>query len=97
MVSIVSELLRQDRLVVVEDLAVSQPKTKELVQKLTGLNLQKTLLVTEFPDLDLYLSARNLPNVYVCEQAAVDPYSLVGVDHVCITVNALKQLEERLS
>jgi len=97
MVSIVSELIRQDRLVVVEDLSLSAPKTKELVVKLKELDLNKTLLVTEYPDLDLYLAARNLPNVYVCEQAAVDPYSLVGVDKVCVTVSALRKLEERLS
>lgn len=96
-VSIISELIRQERLLIVDDLTMQQPKTKELASKLQELGLRKTLLVTEHPELDLYLAARNMPNVYVCEQAAIDPYSLIGVDKVCITVAALKQLEERLS
>lgn len=97
MVSILSELLRQDRLVVVEELKVAEPKTKLLVEKLKTLSLGKTLIVTVEPDLDLYLAARNLPGVYICEQAAVDPLSLIAVDKVCITVAALKALDERMA
>jgi large subunit ribosomal protein L4 len=95
--SILSELLRQDRLVAVDEFNVSAPKTKELAQKLSGLGLTNVLVVTEAPDDALYLAARNMHDVDVCSVEQVDPASLVGFDKVLMTVAAIKRLEERLA
>lgn len=97
MCSILSELVRQDRLVAVESFSVKAPKTKDLAGKLSKLSLDNVLIVTEDPDDNLYLSARNLPRVAVCDVANADPVSLVGFDKVLMTSAALKQMEERLS
>ncbi len=97
MCSILSELVRQDRLVAVDSFSVKAPKTKDLAGKLSELSLNNVLIVTEDPDDNLYLSARNLPNVAVCDVAHTDPVSLVGFDKVLMTSAALKQMEERLS
>lgn len=97
MCSILSELVRQDRLVAVESFSVNAPKTKDLAGKLSELSLDNVLIVTEDPDDNLYLSARNLPRVAVCDVANADPVSLVGFDKVLMTSAALKQMEERLS
>jgi len=94
--SIFSELARQDRLVVVDDLAIKEPKTKLLLKALDGLGLQGALLVTEEVTENLYLAARNLHKVNVVDAAGVDPVSLVGSDKVVITVPALKKIEELL-
>ncbi len=95
--SILSELVRQDRLVVVDSFAVSAAKTKELVAKLKELDLDNVLIVHEDPDENLYLAARNLPKVDVVDTSITDPVSLVGFDKVLMTVAALKQFEERLA
>jgi large subunit ribosomal protein L4 len=95
--SILSELVRQDRLVAVESIAVDAPKTRELVAKLKELGADNALIVSDMPDDNLFLAARNLPHVAVCDAAGADPVSLVGFDKVVITANALKQLEERLA
>jgi large subunit ribosomal protein L4 len=95
--SILSELVRQDRLVAVKDFAVDAPKTKGLVDKLDALGVENALIITEEPDDNLYLATRNLPRVAVCDAAGADPVSLVGFDKVVITMAALKQLEERLA
>ena len=95
--SILSELVRQDRLVVVDDFAVSSAKTKELVGKLNELDLDNVLIVHEDPDENLYLAARNLAKVDVVDTSITDPVSLVGFDKVLMTVAALKQFEERLA
>lgn len=95
--SIMSELVRQDRLIVVEQFSVTAPKTKELLVQLKTLNLQDVLIVTDKEDISLYLAARNLYHVDVCESSAVDPVSLVSAEKVLITVPALKQLEERFA
>lgn len=97
MCSILSELVRQDRLVAVESFAVKAAKTKDLAGKLSKLSLDNVLIVTEDPDDNLYLSARNLPKVAVCDVASADPVSLVGFDKVLMTSAALKRMEERLS
>jgi large subunit ribosomal protein L4 len=94
--SILSELVRQDRLVIVEDLQVSAPKTKDLVGKLRDLGLQDVLVVTEEGDENLYLAARNLYKVGVCDVAAVDPVSLIGFEKVLMTVGAVRRVEEWL-
>ena len=95
--SILSELARNDRLVVVEDITVDAAKTKQLLGKLTDLGVSKTLIVTETGDEKLYLSARNLPNVEVSDVAGLNPVNLVRYEHVVITVGAVRAIEEWLS
>ena len=94
--SILSELARQQRLVVVDELALEQPKTKLLVKALDGLGLDKALLIAEDVSENLYLASRNLPKVNVVDVAGVDPVSLIAADKVVITVPALKRFEELL-
>ena len=94
--SILSELVRQERLVVVENFAVETPKTKELVAKLNGLELKDVLIVTPEVDENLFLSARNLYKVDVRDVDGIDPVSLVGFEKVLMTASAVKQLEEML-
>ncbi len=95
--SILSELLRQDRLVVVESIDVDQPKTKSMIGKLKEYNLTAdVLVVSEEVGENLYLAARNLPRVNVCDVAGADPVSLIAHDKVLITVPALKKFEELL-
>lgn len=94
--AILSELARLNRLVVVEDFAVPAPKTKQLAEKLKGLNVNDVLIVTEEVDENLFLSARNMHNVGVCDVAAVDPVSLVGFENVVMTVGAVRRFEEWL-
>jgi len=93
---ILSELIRQERLVVVENIAVDAPKTKALVSKLKEMDLQNVLIVTETTDTNLYLSARNIPHVDVRDVQGTDPVSLISFDKVLMTVDALKQFEEAL-
>ena len=94
--SILSELVRQERLVVVEDFAVDAPKTKALVSKLGGLGLSDVLIVTDSLDENLYLAARNLPHVDVRDVQGSDPVSLIAYDKVLVTVSAVKKFEELL-
>ena len=89
--SILSELVRQERLVAIEEFVVDAPKTKQVAAKLKELNLEKVLIVTEEIDEKLYLAARNLPHVDVVDVAAADPVSLVAFDKVLITVSALRK------
>jgi large subunit ribosomal protein L4 len=95
--SILSELVRQDRLVITEEFKLDEPKTRAMVSKLRDLGLENVLIVTEEVTEALYLSARNLPDVDVRDTAAVDPVSLVGFDKVLMTVPALRRIEEWLS
>ena len=92
---ILSELVRQERLVVVENMALETPKTKVLTAQLKeqGL-LDNTLIVSEDVDQNLYLASRNIPRVDVCDAAGLDPLSLVAFDKIVVTVPALKKLEE---
>lgn len=94
--SIVSELARQDRLLVVESFDLDAPKTKGLVDKLGGLGLQDVLIVSDEISQNLYLSSRNLHRVDVCDTAAIDPVSLLRHEKVVMTVSAVKQIEEML-
>jgi len=97
MQSIFSELVRQERLVVVTDFAISEPKTKELVSKLTPLGLLNHVLIIDKDASDnLYLSARNLINVEVRDSKEVDPVCLLKYKKVLITVEAIKQVEGML-
>lgn len=95
--SILSELVRQDRLVVVENFGVDAPKTRELATRLGDLALDRVLIVHHSPDENLYLAARNLPGVDVVDTTIADPVSLVGFDKILMTVAALRQFEERLA
>lgn len=95
--SILSELVRQERLVAVDTFGVKKPKTSELLGKLQKLGLESALIVTVEPDDNLYLAARNLPKVAVCDAEGADPVSLVGFDKVLVTKDALKKIEERLA
>jgi large subunit ribosomal protein L4 len=95
--SILSELVRQDRLVVVEKFGVEQPKTKELLAKLKELELNDVLIVTPEVDENLFLSARNLYKVDVRDVQGIDPVSLIAFEKVLMTADAVKQLEEALA
>ena len=95
MCSILSELIRQERLVAVSDFAVEAPKTKLLNEKLSGMGLDgKVLVVTAAEDASLVLASRNMKNVDVVEAKRIDPVSLVGFDKVVVTADAIKQVEE---
>lgn len=94
---ILSELVRQDRLLVVDDFSVGGPKTKDLVAKLKGLGLSNALIVTENLDENLFLAARNVPYIDVRDAAGIDPVALIAFDKVLVTVSALKQVEESLA
>ncbi|MBL4712430.1 MAG: 50S ribosomal protein L4 [Gammaproteobacteria bacterium] len=95
--SMLSELNRQQRLIVVEDITVDAPKTKQMTAKLADLGVSKTLIVTETGDESLYLSARNLHHVEVCDVAGMNPVNLVRYDHVVVTVGAVRAIEEQLA
>lgn len=95
--SILSELVRQERLIVTESMDIEAPKTNILIQKLLKeYNVSNVLIVTESVNENLYLAARNIPYVDVRDVQAIDPYSLVGFDHVIVTSPAIKQIEEWL-
>ena len=95
--SILSELVRQDRLIVVEDFSIEAPKTKELVAKLKELELNDVLIVTGEVDENLFLAARNLYKVDARDVAGIDPVSLVAFNKVLMTAAAVKQVEEMLA
>ena len=94
--SIFSELVRQDRLIVVESFTVEAPKTKELKAKLAAMNLEDVLIVTPEIDENLFLAARNLYKVDVRDVAGIDPVSLIAFNKVLVTAEAVKQIEEML-
>ena len=94
--SMLSELVRQDRLVVTNGFTVDAPKTKQVVEQLKKLNLERVLIIVEAIDEKLFLAARNLPHVEVLPVALLNPLSLVSYDKVLVTVGAVKLIEERL-
>lgn len=96
MKSILSELVRQERLIVVENFSVEAPKTKALVAKLKELELNDVLIVTGEVDENLFLAARNLYKVDVRDVTGIDPVSLIAFDKVLMTAAAVKQVEEML-
>jgi large subunit ribosomal protein L4 len=95
--SILSELVRQERLVVVENFAVETPKTKDLLVKLKDLDLTDVLIVTPEVEENMFLAARNLYKVDVRDVQGIDPVSLIAFEKVLITADAVKQLEEALA
>jgi len=95
--SVFSELVRQDRLVVVKELELEAPKTKLLAGKLKELELDNVLILNEAFDEKIFLAARNLPDVGICDVASMDPVVLIRFEKVLVTLPALKLVEERLS
>ncbi len=97
MAAILSQLVREDRLSVIEAFSIGEPKTKVLAGKLRDLGMDHVLILTEAVDDNLYLSARNLPNVMVMEARHADPVSLMRFEKVLVTKAAVKHLEEALA
>lgn len=95
--SILSELVRQDRLIVVQQFDLEAPKTKLLVQKLKEMALDNVLIITNEVDENLFLAARNLYKVNVHDAIAINPVSLITFDKVVMTADAVKQIEEMLA
>jgi large subunit ribosomal protein L4 len=96
--SILSELVRQDRLKVVESFGIDTPKTKSMVAKLAELQVSgRVLLVSEDANDATFLAARNIPYIHVVDVLALNPVSLVGSDHIVMTVDAVKKIEEWLA
>ena len=94
---ILSQLVRDSRLSVVDEFTVDSPKTKLLSQKLKDMGLKEVMLITDKIDENLYLSSRNLPNVMVVEVGHADPVSLLRYDKIIMTQSAVTKIEEMLS
>lgn len=95
--SMLSELIRQDRLVIIKELSLEAPKTSLLAAKLKEYDLDNVLILNEAFDEKVFLAARNLPNVGICDVASMDPVVLIRFEKVLVTLPALKLIEERLS
>ncbi len=95
--SLVSELVRRERLILIEELGVTEAKTKVMKARLDELGVQDALILTDGLDSNVYLAARNIPHIQVMDIAVVDPVSLVKQEYVIIEQAALKKLEDRLS
>ena len=93
---ILSELLRTDRLKVISELDITEPKTKNITSLMNSLNIKDALLMTDELDENLYLSSRNLYHVGVCDTQSIDPVSLIGYENVVMTKAALKKVEAML-
>ncbi len=95
--SILSELVRQERLVIIDDFKLDNPKTKELITKLNDLKIDSSvLIVTNQIDANIELAGRNLHKVGICQATEVSPLNLIQFEKVLVTAQALKNLEERL-
>jgi len=94
--AILSELVRQERLIVLDSFELSAPKTSELLKKLTELDFVKGLIITPEVNGNLFLASRNVPGVHVLDVTGLDPVSLVAADKVIMTVDAVKKVEEWL-
>lgn len=95
MATILSQLVRDERLFVIENLSVATPKTKAFAEQVKSLGMEQVLFVTKQLDENVYLSSRNLPNVLVLEATQTDPYSLLRYKKVVLTKDAVAQLEEQ--
>ena len=93
---ILAELVRQERLIVVETFELAEAKTKSMLAKLAEFDATDALIVTEVVETGLYLAARNIPKIDVVDAAGINPVSLVGSEKVIVTVAALKKIEELL-
>jgi large subunit ribosomal protein L4 len=96
MQAILSELVRQDRLVIIDALEVAEPRTAEFIARLVELGFETGLIVTAELEENVYLAARNIPGVYTLDVAGIDPVSLVAADKVIMTVDAVKKIQEWL-
>ena len=96
MQAILSELVRQDRLIVVDSLEMKEPGTGALVAQLADLGFETGLIVTGELDENVYLSSRNVPGVYTLDASGIDPVSLVAADKVIMTVDAVEKIQEWL-
>ena len=96
MQAILSELVRQERLVVVDSLEMKEPSTKALISQLADLDFDTGLIVTKELDENVYLSSRNVPGVYTLDVSGIDPVSLVAADKVIMTVDAVEKIQEWL-
>ncbi len=96
MASIVSELVRQERLIVLSELTMAGPKTKELAQQLKTLGAENVLIVTQDFEQNIYLSSRNLINVEYTDAQHINPVNMVRYEKVIITADAVKNVEEML-
>lgn len=94
--AILSQLVREDRLAVVEEFIVDTPKTRGVAQRLKEMGLNSVLLITDNVDENIYLASRNLPNVLVLEAHEADPWSLIRFSKVLLTRNAVSKFEEML-
>jgi len=94
--AILSELVRQERLILVESFDLAEPKTSELIEKLASLDFTTGLIISDEVGDNVFLAARNLPNVYVMDVSAMDPVSLVGSERVIMTVAAVEKVQEWL-
>jgi large subunit ribosomal protein L4 len=95
--SILSELVRQDRLICVEEFTLDGPKTKNAIAKLADVQITNGLIITDEVTKDLYLATRNIPRVDIIDTTEIDPYSLIGFDKVLMTRTALEKVEAWLS
>jgi large subunit ribosomal protein L4 len=94
--SIYSELLRQERILVTDDIYPASPKTRELCLKLKSLGLKGALIITDAMNIDLFLASRNIPSIEVCTSDSVSPVALVHSDKVVVTTQAVRNIEGRL-
>jgi large subunit ribosomal protein L4 len=95
--AILSQLVRENRLSVVDNFTVDTPKTKTLAQKLKSLGMDEVMIITDKVDENLYLSSRNLPHVMIVEVGHADPVSLLRFANVIMTRSAVTQIEELLA
>ena len=95
--SILSELVRQERLIVSDDFSVKEPKTKQLVAKMNDMKLEDVLVITHEHDVNLELASRNLYHIGILEAQEINPLSLIGFDKVLMTSEAIKQIEEKFA
>ena len=95
--SILSELVRQERLIVADDFSVKEPKTKQLVARMKEMNIDDVLVITHDVDENLALASRNLYHVGIIDPQEINPLSLIGFDKVIATSEAIKQIEEKLA
>lgn len=94
---IFSQLLRDNRLLIIDTLTVEQPKTKELSLKMKSLGLDEVMIVTDKIDDNLYLSARNIPHLKVVEVNQADPYNLLRFEKILVTAEGIKKIEELMA
>jgi large subunit ribosomal protein L4 len=94
--TILSQLVRDDRLIVVEDFKLEFPKTKLLAEKIKAFGFERVMIVADSVDENLYLSARNMPNVLVTDVSRADPVNLMRFPRIVLTQSALRKVEEVL-